>query len=256
MFSTKSFVLAALAAVASAAPGCAPPKATPTLPLTGGASELPAPPSNLVLKKIILGHGIQNYSCADAAATPEAKGALAALYDITALYPSKQPGALSIDAFNALTTKTLWQEDVPLNLVNTAAAVAGAVLSSKEYGATTSPFQAPADLKLAGLAPIKYAGRHYFDSTGTPNFDLIGPGNLKAHVVKKAGVAVPANADKGPLKTGAVQWLQLGDSGLSVSNGISQVYRVVTAGGVAESCTTTGAGLASVPYTAQYWFYG
>ncbi|KAK0619209.1 hypothetical protein B0T14DRAFT_537089 [Immersiella caudata] len=257
MLSTKSFLLAALAAVASAAPGCKPPKATPTLPLTGGASELPAAPSNLVLKKIILGHGIQNYSCAaDPTATPVAKGALAALYDITPLYPNGKPQSLSIDGFNALTSTVLWTQDLPLNLGNPAAAVAGAVLSSTQYGATTSPFKAPKDLTIPNLAPLKYAGRHYFDSTGTPNFDLTGPGNLKAHVVKKDGVAVPAGADKGPLNTGAVQWLLLGDSDLGISNGVKLVYRVVTAGGVAESCSTTGEGLSSVPYTAQYWFYG
>jgi hypothetical protein len=149
----------------------------------------------------------------------------------------------------------LWTEDLPLNLANPDAAEAGVVLPSKEYGATTPPFKAPADLKLPNLAPIKYVGQHYFDNTGTPNFDLFGPGNLKAHVVKKAGVPVPPGADKGSLKTGAVQWLLLGDSDLGKSNGISYVYRVVTAGGVAESCDKAP-GLASVPYTAQYWFYG
>jgi len=255
MFSTRSFVIAALAAVASAVP-CKP---TPTLPSTGGASELPAPPSNLVLKKIALGHGIQNYSCADAAATPQALGALAVLYDITPLYPGGGPGSLpSIEAFNALTTTALWTTDLPLNLVNAAAAAAGVKLSSKEYGATSTPFQAPKDLKLGNLPPLKYSGIHYFDSMvpSTPNFDLTGPGNLKAHVTKTGDVSAPAGADKGPLNTGAVKWLQLTDTNLGLSRGIKLVYRVVTAGGVAESCATTGAGKASVPYTAQYWFFG
>lgn len=157
-----------------------------------------------------------------------------------------------------MTTTALWTSDLPLNLVNTTAAQSGVVLPSKFYAATSDPFKAPQDLKLANLPPLKYVGRHYFDATGTPNFDLDGPGPgaLKAHVIKKDGVAPPAGADKGPLKTGAVQWLLLGDSGLGISKGVNQVFRVVTAGGVAESCATTGEGLGSVPYTAQYWFYG
>lgn len=257
MFSTKAFVLAALAAVASAAPGCPPVKPTPTLPLTGNPSELPPAASTLVLKKILLGHGIQNYSCAaEPAATPSAKGALAALYDITHLYPGTPKTGLTPEGFAALTTTALWTSDLPLNLVNTTAAQSGVVLPSKYYVATSDPFKAPQDLALANLPRLKYAGRHYFDATSTPKFDLGGPGGLEAHVVKKDGVAPPAGADKGPLKTGAVQWLLLGDSGLGLSKGLSQVFRVVTAGGVPESCATTGAGLGSVPYAAQYWFYG
>lgn len=257
MFSTRSFVIAALAAVASAAP-CGPSKPTPTLPLTGGPSELPAPSSNLVLKKILLGHGIQNYSCADAASTPLALGALAVLYDITPLYPGGGPASLpSIEAFNALTTTALWTTDLPLNLVNDAAVIAGAKLPSKEYVAKSTPFQAPKDLKLGNLPPLKYSGIHYFDSLvpSMPNFDLTGPGNLKAHVTKTGEVSGPAGADKGPLDTGAVKWLQLSDTNKGLSRGVKMVYRVVTAGGVAESCATTGAGKASVPYSAQYWFF-
>ena len=274
MFSTKFLILATLAAVASAAPK--PCKPTPTLPSTGGtytqrstafaenssadiwqlpASELPAVPSNLVLKKIILGHGIQNYSCpADPTATPEAKGALAALYDVTHLYPGTPRTGLTQAGFDTLTTTALWTQDIPLNLVNAAAALASTILPSKNYAATTDPFQAPEDIVL-GNSQLKYAGHHYFDQTGTPNFDLPAAG-LKAHVVKKAGVPVPAGADPGPLKTGAVQWLLLGDSGLGLSKGVNMVYRVITAGGVGESCATTGEGQGSVPYTAFYWFYG
>jgi len=205
----------------------------------------------------MLGHGIQNYSCsANTTEAPEAKGALAVLYDITALYPgTPRSGLPSIQAFNALTTRVLWTSNLPLNFLNVSAAASGIILPSKDYAATATPFQLPKDLTLDNLAPIKYAGHHYFDSTTTANFDLISPGNLKAHVVKKASVAVPASADKGLLKTGAVQWLQLGDSGLGISHGLNQVYRVVTAGGIGESCAVAGKSFGSVPYTAQYWFY-
>lgn len=219
------------------------------------ASELPAPSPSLVLKRIAIAHGIQNYSCgADPAAAVEAKGALAVLYDATPLYPGN-PKGLSQAAFDSLTTTALWTHPIPLNLVNPEAAKPGVVLSSKQYGATDNPFQAPADLKLGNIAPIKYLGRHYFDGAGTPTFDLTEAG-LRASAGKTGEAVAPANADKGPLKTGAIKWLQLTDTGKGLSKGVTLVYRVITAGGVAEACATTGQGLASVPYSALYWFYG
>jgi hypothetical protein len=254
MFSTKAFVLAALAAVAYAAPKpCSP---TPTLPLTGGATELPAPPSGLVLKRIAVGHGIQNYSCSAApTATPDAKGALAVLYDVTSLYPgTPHTGLSTLSKFNALTTTILHTLNIPLNFLNPDAAIPGVVLSSKLINTTPSPFTAPADITL-GTQKIKFLGRHYFDNSGTPTFDLSEAG-LKANVVKLAGAPVPVGADAGTLGTGAVAWLQLGDSGKGLSVGLNQVYRVITAGGVAEACSVTGESVTSVPYTAFYWFYG
>ncbi|KAK1756808.1 hypothetical protein QBC47DRAFT_169705 [Echria macrotheca] len=271
MVSTKTLVLAALAAVAYAAPPAPPPKAsppppppppkgcqpTPTLPLTGGASELPAPPANVTLKKIAVGHGIQNYTCgSDITAAANSSGALAVLYDVTPLYPGTPRTGLAQAAFDTLTTTTLWTQAIPLNLIDPAAAAPGVVLSSKSYGATASPFPPKADLKLGNMPPIKFLGHHYFDASNTPTFDLSAAG-LLANVVKAHDDAPPANADKGPLGTGAVKWLQLVDSNKGISKGATMVYRVITAGGVAESCATTGAGATtSVPYTAFYWFYG
>lgn len=205
-----------------------------------------------MLKKIFLGHGIQNYSCsANPTATLEAKGALAVLYDITPLHPSTPESGLTlIEAFDALTTMILWKSDLLLNFFNTTAAITNVVLPNKDYTATTTPFQPPKDLKLDNLPLIKYAGRHYFNYTGMLNFNLIYPGNLKAYVIKKTSVVAPNRADKGPLKTGAVPWLLLSDSDLRISHGINQIYRVVTASGVAKSCTVTGLNLRSVPYAA------
>lgn len=85
-------------------------------------------------------------------------------------------------------------------------------------------------------------------------FDLNAVG-LKASVIKLAGADAPAKADKGPLNTGAVAWLQLGDSNKGLSQGLNQVYRVITAGGGAQSCAVAGVGVHSVPYTTYYWFY-
>ncbi|KAK2062003.1 malate dehydrogenase [Colletotrichum caudatum] len=244
----KTFVLLASLALASAAPakrqaGCPKPIAA-TLPTHGDGTELPAPAANLVLKYIALGHGIQNYTCVATNATTvtaTATGALAALYDAHALYPKAGPGSLpSVDDFDALTSKAV--RDTPLPLVSDGVTRFGASASA--------PFPAPADLNLPGVAPLKRIGVHYFDSTGVPTFDL-GADLFKG--AKLAGIKAPASADAGPESTGAVDWLQLGDKG--GSRGITDVYRVVTAGGVAHKCTEGGAS-DSVPYAAYYWFYG
>lgn len=283
MVSTRAFLVAVLATVAYGAPAApckpepgppGPPKPTTTyvLPSTGGMSRLSphgvspqltgtgdnlvAPAAGLILKRIAIGHGIQNYSCeAVPSAVPSAKGALAVLYDITPLYPGT-PKALDTRAkFDALSSTTLWTKAIPLNLANPAAAAAGAVLPTKQYGATAQPFKAPRSLDFQGMAPIKFLGHHYFDAEGSPTFDLIEAG-LKASVKKTGETNQPATADKGPVGTGAVKWLLLEDNGKGLSNGIKAVYRVITAGGGADTCAKAGDGVHSVPYTAQYWFYG
>ncbi|KAK1825817.1 hypothetical protein QBC39DRAFT_38440 [Podospora conica] len=268
MVSTRAFFVgvAALATVAYGAPAapCKPapgpgpaPKPTTTyvLPSTG-STDLTPPAAGLVLKRIAIGHGIQNYSCdASPSAVPVAKGALAVLYDATPLYPGT-PKALDTRAkFDALSTQTLWTKAIPLNLANPAAAAAGAVLPSKQYGAAAQPWKAPRNLEFQGLPPIKFLGHHYFDAEGQPTFDLTEAG-LKASVKKTGEVNQPANADAGPLGTGSVKWLLLEDNGKGLSNGVKAVYRVITAGGGGDACAKAGEGLHSVPYTAQYWFYG
>ncbi|KAK2006199.1 malate dehydrogenase [Colletotrichum eremochloae] len=244
----KTFLLLASLALASAAPakrqagpGCG---SMPTLPVHGNDAELPSPAADLALKYIALGHGIQNYTCVATNATTltaTATGALAGLYDARRLYPKAGPGSLpSVDAFDALTTNALWGAPLPL--------VSDGVT---RFGASASaPFPPPADLTLPNIAPLKQIGVHFFDDTGVPNFK-VGADLLKA--AKISGIKAPASADPGPEKTGAVDWLMLGDKG--GSHGITAVYRVITAGGVAHKCTTAGAS-DSVPYAAYYWLYG
>jgi hypothetical protein len=263
MLSKTIIFLAAAASTVVAVP-CKP-RATPTLPVTGGASELPAQDAGLVLKKIALGHGIQNYTCtsADAGATASANGALAALYDITSLYPgTPKTGLTNITAFNSLSTTVLWSQDLPLNLTDAGAASPGTQaapnsLAEASYSADIAhPFPAAiADLSLGSLY-LPFIGVHYFDSTSTPTFDLEQKTGLLASLKKTDNVKAPAGADLGILQTGAVDWLRLLDNGKGVSKGVSAVFRVVTAGGSAEPCSQSGEGSGSVPYTAQYWFYG
>lgn len=213
-----------------------------------------------------MGHGIQNYTCASANATAVNVGALAVLYDATPLYPGTASTGMDSAAFNNISSDVLWGQAIPLNLVNPAAGAVNAVVSSSEtdYQAdTTDPFPSPAADLSAGGVTAKFLGHHYFDSSSSPTFDLSGgsnPSGLFLSAAKTGDVKPPSTADKGLLTTGAVDWLELADNGRGLSNGLSNVYRVVTAGGVAEACSISGVNptgqVLSVPYVAQYWFYG
>ncbi|KAK4646747.1 hypothetical protein QC761_213350 [Podospora bellae-mahoneyi] len=241
MVSVKSILLAAMATVAYAAP-CQP-TFVPTLPKTGGARELPSPPPSFTLKKIAVGHGIQNYTCVDTTSAPKADGAVAILYDVTKYAPGTPKTGIAKALWDRIPSALLLK---PLTLNK---------LAGTKYGAhATAPFPKEEDLKLLGFPIAEYLGHHYFDISSTPMFDLNRVG-LKASVTKLDNVDAPANADKGPLKTGAVAWLQLGDSGKGLSSGITQVYRVITAGGVGQKCDVAGVGVHSVPYTTFYWFF-
>lgn len=67
-------------------------------------------------------------------------------------------------------------------------------------------------------------------------------------------ITAPSDAYVGQFGVGygAVDWLKLADAGGSV--GISQVYRVETAGGK-QMPSCTAAGPFEVEYAALYWFY-
>ncbi|ETS81182.1 hypothetical protein PFICI_06184 [Pestalotiopsis fici W106-1] len=218
--------------------------ASPTLPVTGGTSELPA--ANGTLIAVAVGHGIQNYTCSAAGVTATSIGALAVLYDITDIYSS-----LSADEQTQLPVNVLRTTDLPLNLAETTD-------PSNPYAADTAdPFPADdADLTVEGVdGPLSVLGRHYFDAALTPTFDLYnadGGDGLLFKGGKLSGVKAPASADPGLLNTGAVDWLQLGDKGASI--GLTEVYRVVTAGGGPLTCDEAGQ-VFSVPYASQYWFY-
>ncbi|KAH8744991.1 hypothetical protein F5883DRAFT_588344 [Diaporthe sp. PMI_573] len=86
--------------------------------------------------------------------------------------------------------------------------------------------------------------------------DCIGPGVQAAHIVPQVHWNVYPDKDQG---VAAIDWLQLGDNGRGLSRDVAQVYRVVTAGGIAQACSVSGVNnpgqALSVPYAAQYWFY-
>lgn len=173
-------------------------------------------------------------------------GALAILYDVTNLHPGTGRTAFSQRVWDTLPSRLLWKTPLPLNQQ-----------AGSEYGVDPKkPFpDQPESIKLKGFPAIKFLGQHYFDALGTPMFDLKAAG-LKASVVKTGEVEAPAAADKGILGTGAAAWLHLDESNKGLSNGLSLVYRVITAGGVSQACSVVGAGQQSVPYATYYWFYG
>ncbi|KAJ4157895.1 hypothetical protein ACKLNR_015182 [Fusarium oxysporum f. sp. zingiberi] len=215
-------------------------KPVPVLPVNGGPSELPAPPRDVTLKHIALGFGIQNYSCAEAGATPAAIGALAVLYDVTCLYPGQAHSSLKAKKWASLPSDVLNTRKVPLN-------------RNDDGGASlTNPFPKKQPLKVEGLRKsIPYLGRHFFNAAGVPTFDLDKANQLL--IAKKIdGIKAPASAPAGPEGTSAVDWLYLGDAG--GSQGVSLVYRVLTAGGASHGCKAKGTD--STSYTTLYWFYG
>ncbi|KAL2758288.1 hypothetical protein ACRALDRAFT_1074945 [Sodiomyces alcalophilus JCM 7366] len=216
----------------------------PTLPINGGDDELPQPEEGEVLKYILLGHGIQNYTCT-AGQEAQAAGAVAVLYDATRFFPLQGRRSVATEAhFNALPTLALWANGLPLNGDGTT-----------QFGAAAHrPFPPSAALELPGIK-MPFVGHHFFDASGVPVFhsgeseadaDLV----LRARLVDK--VPPPTRSDSGPVGTGAVAWLHLADNG--GSRGASRVYRVITAGGSPRECVDDQP--QSVPYSTYYWVFG
>ncbi|KAI9833646.1 MAG: hypothetical protein M1819_003599 [Sarea resinae] len=190
-----------------------------TLPQPG-TTPLPSPAADLTLKLVALGRGTQNYTCANSSATPTSVGALATLFNASALAAA----------------------DLPLLDETVAASV---YFPDPSHPCTS--FTLPPALTSA------IAGHHYFAADGTPTFDLGSFGFLRG--MKIADSPAPANAPNSPNGAGAVDWLAL--TAKTGSFGVSEVYRVETAGGKAPaSCAGVGKAGVQVEYAAEYWFYG
>jgi hypothetical protein len=187
-----------------------------------GASSLPAPAGNLTLRHITVGHGIQNYTCASANSTPVAIGAVATLYDITAL--------------------ALLDPNTATSIPNIAA-----------YLPLTSALIPSMPLTIHSLGSFPILGAHYFLANGTPTFDLFTVREI-LFSKKVADIKAPSNALTGPAETGAVDWLAL--TSIEGSVGLTEVFRVATAGGNPPASCAGQQGVVSVPYSAAYHFYG
>jgi hypothetical protein len=111
----------------------------------------------------------------------------------------------------------------------------------------------PSGYLAQGGLHFEVLGHHYFDSAGTPTFNLTAVDKY-GFMAKTAAVSAPATANPGPAGTGAVPWLDLNQKSGYVSKNISQVYRVETAGGN-QYVNCSAAGVMSIQYAAEYWFY-
>ncbi|KAI0179431.1 hypothetical protein GGR52DRAFT_306608 [Hypoxylon sp. FL1284] len=226
----------------------------PVLPTTGTSNELQGPPENATLKHILVGHGIQNYTCGAAGSKAAAIGALAVVWEITDLYPGMSPSSLSAADFADLPSKVLRTTPMPLNMAPATGNSSSAATWTRG-AVVAAPFPAPADLAIRDVAaPVRFVGHHFFDATNTPTFDLSAAGE-RFSGKKDGDVAAPPGSDPGvDPATGAADWLRLGDKGGS-TGGVQLVFRVRTAGGNAEPCGAAGEAQ-SIPYAAQYWVYG
>ncbi|KAG6249655.1 hypothetical protein E4U23_002000 [Claviceps purpurea] len=217
------------------------------------AHNLPQPPTGSELLHIALGFGIQNYTCSHISASPSSTGALAMLYDITALYPGQTHESLPRkEDWDGLPRRAIWSHRVPLNL--NYSSTDGRVEPTSPGASLTEPFPADEPLRIWGVKkPIPFLGHHLFTAAGTADFVLRG-GEMNVLCDKLAAVDAPVDADRGPQGTGAVAWLQLGAKPGSVG-GVKYVYRVLTSGGASHGCGKA-AGQDSTVYTAMYWFFG
>lgn len=166
------------------------------------------------LQYIGLGRGVQNYSCSAAGATPVAIGAVANLYDATSIPDDESQAAL---------------EALPPKALNVAFDPKATKLSFPGFSESI-------------------IGHHFFTAAGVPTFDQRLQGSSDIFFGKKnASIAAPATA-----VAGSVAWLQLLDAG--GSDGVSEAYRLVTAGGSAPA-TCPDTNVISVQYSALYYFF-
>ena len=198
------------------------------LALPEGGLGLPQP--DLELKYVLLGVGTQNYSCSDdgdADAAPAATGAIAELFDLGPL--------LTSEAYSPATVTTLINR------------IPGLVLPF-----TNKKGKVRGNLSRLGFPTV---GKHFFQSNPTaPVFDLTEL-DARAVVGLDSKVPPPADAFSGKNEEGAVDWLFLTDAGGSFG-GVSNVYRLVTAGGKAPETCKGKKSEFTVEYAAEYWFYG
>ncbi|KAF8429559.1 hypothetical protein EV426DRAFT_581817 [Tirmania nivea] len=199
------------------------------VPVGEGSTKL-TDPGSLKLQLVVVGHGTQNYTCADSTANskPVANGAHAELYDASC-FVSITPG----------------------------------ILNRLPYLFLQKPRAIPVD-------KLPKVGVHYFypDAT-TPVFDVNGKtaAAKKGRFVGKKleNVSAPSDAYAGvaPDAFGAVDWLKLvstdnvrtASGEVFASNGYNAVYRVETAGGKPPATCQGRPAHFEILYAAQYWLY-
>ncbi|KIW18829.1 hypothetical protein PV08_03118 [Exophiala spinifera] len=200
---------------------------SPTCDLSKAAMPVaPTPlptPAGLTLDHVALGRGVQNYTCANATATPAAVGAVARFYNVSCV-ASDWPDLLPIMPNLALQYPLPAAPDAPLE---------------------------PSNLVLST--------HHFFSNSTTPVFAFDAPTSpdLGRVFAQKANSSeAPTNSVIGPngQGNGAVAWLYLTSRATTVGD-IKAVYRLNTAGGNPPATCQGQDSAFSVDYSAVYWFY-
>lgn len=198
--------------------------AQPVAPLAAGSNPLPPVRAGLSLKRITVGYGYQLFDCSKlgADAAPAANGAKAVLYDANCAATYR--GGSRLHA-------------VPAQIVRQGLNAAVATRA----------------LKYAGEYRPRLTSKHYFEDPTTPVFIFTdGSGDkFVSQVVERTPVSVTPPA---------FPWVRLiRKAGReNESRGITEMYRLVTAGGVAPKTCGKWAGskrMIEVPYATEYWWY-
>jgi hypothetical protein len=187
-----------------------------TLPISG--TTLPAPGDGVFLASILVGRGVQNYTCGnDSTAAPVSTGAIAILYEASCI------GISNPDLLAALPGQAL-----PESL----------------------PSDPQTDFTVGGQT-MERAGHHFFNAAKSPTFDFTeNPDPALGLGVMSVGVKV---ASSDPTANVALLSLNRADGS---AGPIQTIYRLNTAGGVAPAtCAGQAPGTISIQYAAQYWVY-
>ncbi|KAJ7165037.1 hypothetical protein C8R46DRAFT_1351778 [Mycena filopes] len=195
--------------------------ANTVMDLPSGQTALVAP--STAPTYVLLGVGVQNYTCAAGGSTYTSAGAVASLFDISCLQNNADYDTLPTRAF-AFWSDTTSSGVTPLNVAN-------------DVG-----------------APL-LLGQHYFipnpNGSGSlsPKWDFTAPsGDPSAFVVAAKVGDVPAPASP----AANVDWLSLN----AVSGSLAkQVFRVDTVGGQPPSSCAAGSAALSVKYVSRYYLY-
>ncbi|KAK3707847.1 hypothetical protein LTR37_011849 [Vermiconidia calcicola] len=190
--------------------------------------------SNVTLQYVGLGVGVQNYSCETGA--PVSIGAIATLFDITEYL--QQKGSSSRSRISKHYLKAYERQTCQ---------------ASQNLDDSTCE----TSINYQNFAML---GHHYFTPVGdaaAPIFEIYDDQKLLS-AQKVGAVPAPAKAYDGKEGFGAIDWLFLPSDGSQRTIGLSEVYRIHTAGGSPdpEGCAGVPAEtVLSYKYVAQYWFY-
>ncbi|KAJ7067689.1 hypothetical protein B0H15DRAFT_152994 [Mycena belliarum] len=191
--------------------------------LPAGQTALVSPTSAALF--VMLGVGIQNYTCTSATSTYASIGAVASLFDISCLDKKPQFSSIQSTAFK------IW--DSPASLKASASSIGARVGAPKLLGFhyfVTAP-------SGTGISPK-------WDFTSTGKF----AGDASAYVLGAKVGDIPAPTSPAT----NVDWLALNNAQGSLA---SKIFRIDTVGGQPPTSCIPGSAPIEVKYTAKYYLY-